>query len=165
VFIDAVPRLSSTLTGRGSWVGLDPLIADGWTPAEVADLADSWPTLTGVGLAAIVEMAGGLRRSGQCTAALARAWTHALFATDTSGHAMMRDLVRAQAATAAAQPGSGPTPRVVAMYREAAGAEELALAALAAGLTAEQAGEQAGAGDLDYADLKRRAQERGINLP
>jgi hypothetical protein len=41
----------------------------------------------------------------------------------------------------------------------------LALAALAAGLTADQAREQASTGHLIYADLKRRAQERGIDLP
>jgi hypothetical protein len=165
-FLVAVPRLADVVTGRVGWDGLERLIADGWTPAELAQVADSWPTLTGVGLASVLDMAGGLRRSGRCTAATAMAWTHALFdAPDGSGRAGMRELVRTQAAAAPTQPGSGPTTRVVAMYRAAVGEDELALAALAAGLTSEQAREQAATGNLNYADLKRRAQERGIDLP
>jgi hypothetical protein len=118
-FVDAVPRLADAVTGRPSWGGLDLLIADGWTPAEVASLADSWPTLTGIGLAGLLDMASGLRRSGHGTAATAAAWTHALLDdTDSSGHARMRDAVRIQATTAQTYPGSGPTSKVVAMYRQ-----------------------------------------------
>lgn len=164
-FAAAVPRLRQTIGKHVSPACIETLVQDRWSSDEAALVANTWPTLHPIPLAGLFDIACGLRRKGGGDAAQIAAWTHALFEEGpVPGNLAMRELVKREAQGLPNQPGSGPTTRVVELYRDVAGSYELGLAALAAGLSSDLTRQLAQQGELNHSDLKALAVARGIDL-
>jgi hypothetical protein len=137
---------------------------DGWTPDEVAQLVDSWPNVTTVGLSVLVSLAAAVRRSVGGDIRHVVAWTHAL-ATDESADRFRPRALVVEELHSAKHAGPTSLPELAGRYSAAAGSSELGLAALAAGLSIAETNIRATNGSLDLGELRQLAAARGVDLP
>jgi hypothetical protein len=161
-----IPRLAEMRRRRGDPTSLAVLVRAGWSVKEIAGLVDTWPTISPVRLTGALGAAADAVEAGVTVPAQAIAWTHAMFAAKGK-IAQARDIVDQMGAPGVrVEDGHGVSRApFIEAYLASATTNDLALLAVAAGLTITETSELGEAGEDRRAELRGLAATRGVDVP